>query len=115
MAVQLIKGDKITFTHRGGPPGKAEVGRAVSTDLSSTMGAGLAHFDQCSIAWTVLYDEVVYVISGVFRLVSNGEVFEAVSGDILWIPEGTELCYEGEKASIFYVVYPGNWREISGC
>ncbi|WP_286238051.1 cupin domain-containing protein [Neptuniibacter halophilus] len=112
MSVKLIKSNSIEFYHRGGPPGHAEVGRAVSTDISSTMGAGIARFDQCSIAWTVLYDEVVYVVEGCFRLVTADETFAAEAGDILWIPEGTELKYEGDSATIFYAVYPGNWKEM---
>ncbi|MCZ2722633.1 cupin domain-containing protein [Marinomonas sp. 15G1-11] len=110
--VTLIKGENIQFNHRGGPPGMAQVGRAVSTEMSSSMGAGIAHFDACSVAWTVLYDEVVYVIDGVFRLQTNAGPVEGKAGDVLWIPNGTELCYEGEKASIFYAVYPGNWKEL---
>ena len=109
---QLIKGSDITFAHRGGPPGHAEVGRAVTTEISSTMGAGIARFDNCSVAWTVLYDEVLYVIDGTFRLVTNDGVLEGQSGDVIWIPEGTELKYEGEQATVFYALYPGNWREL---
>lgn len=86
--------------------------RAVGGDLSGTMAAGVARFDDCSVAWTVLYDEIVYVIDGVFRLAMPDGVLEGEAGDILWIPEGTELKYEGESASIFYAVYPGNWKEI---
>lgn len=114
MTVQLIKPDDITMSHRGGPPGIAQVGRAVDTRISSTMGAGLAYFDQCSVMWTVLYDEVIFVHSGIFRLRVNNDIHEGKAGDILWIPKGTALCYEGEQASIFYVVYPGNWKEIEG-
>lgn len=112
MSAKLIRASSLNFQHRGGPPGEAAVARAVSTDLSATMGAGVARFDACSIAWTVLYDEVVYVIDGVFRLVTKDGVLEGQPGDIIWIPEGTELKYEGEHASIFYAVYPGNWKEI---
>jgi ethanolamine utilization protein EutQ (cupin superfamily) len=110
LAATLIRHSSLNFKHRGGPPGHAEVARAVSIEMSNTMGAGVAHFDACSVAWTVLYDEVVYVIEGVFRLVVNEGVLEAAPGDILWIPEGTELRYEGDRASIFYAVYPGNWK-----
>ena len=109
---QLIKSSDIRFVHRGGPPGHAEVGRAVSTEISATMGAGIARFDNCSIAWTVLYDEVLYVIDGTFRLVTCDGVLEGQSGDVIWIPKGTELKYEGEQATVFYAVYPGNWREL---
>lgn len=114
MKAKLIKKDSLAFNHRGGPPGHAEVARAVGGDLSGTMAAGVARFDDCSVAWTVLYDEIVYVIDGVFRLAMPDGVLEGEAGDILWIPEGTELKYEGESASIFYAVYPGNWKEIHG-
>lgn len=114
MSAKLIKGSSLSYMHRGGPPGDAGVARAVSTDLSATMGAGVAHFDACSISWTVLYDEVIYVIDGVFRLVTNEGVLEGEAGDIIWVPEGTELKYEGAQARIFYAVYPGNWKEIHG-
>jgi ethanolamine utilization protein EutQ len=112
MSAKLIKGKSLTYMHRGGPPGNAGVARAISTDLSNTMGAGVAHFDDCSISWTVLYDEVIYVIDGVFRLVTNECVLEGEAGDIIWIPKGTELKYEGAEAHIFYAVYPGNWKAI---
>lgn len=111
---KLVRSSDINFSHRGGPPGHAEVGRAVSSDISSTMGAGIARFDGCSIAWTVLYDEVIYVVDGCFKLVTPETVLEAKAGDIIWVPEGTELKYEGEQATVFYAVYPGNWKELSG-
>lgn len=114
MSAKLIHASDLHFQHRGGPPGAAAVARAVSTDTSHTMGAGIARFDACSIAWTVLYDEVIYVIDGIFRLVTEEGTLEGHPGDIIWIPEGTELKYEGDQATIFYAVYPGNWKEIHG-
>jgi ethanolamine utilization protein EutQ len=114
MSAKLIHASSLNFQHRGGPPGAAAVARAVSTDMSATLGAGVAKFDACSIAWTVLYDEVVYVVDGVFRLVTKDGVLEGQAGDIIWIPEGTELKYEGEQATIFYAVYPGNWKALNG-
>ncbi len=112
MKAKLIKSEALAFNHRGGPPGKAEVARAIGSDLSNSMAAGVAHFDQCSLAWTVLYDEIIYVIDGVFRLNLPDGVIEGRPGDVIWVPEGTELKYEGDKASIFYAVYPGNWQEL---
>lgn len=113
MSVKLIRSGAIEMTHRGGPPGIANVGRAISSDLSSTMAAGFAEFDQCSISWRVQYDEIVCVIEGIFRLIADNKEWVAEPGDVLWIPKGTKLSYEGDKARIFYVVYPGNWREKS--
>lgn len=112
MPVKLIKCDSLQFNHRGGPPGQGEVARAISTDISQSMAAGVARFDQCSIAWTVLYDEIVYVVSGIFRLKTPEGAFEGHAGDVLWIPNGTELEYQGDNAEIFYAVYPGNWKEL---
>jgi len=112
MKAKLIKGDSLTFQHRGGPPGNAEVARAVGGDLSKNMAAGVARFDACSVAWTVLYDEVVYVIDGLFRLAMPEGFIEGHPGDVIWIPEGTELKYEGQNAVIFYAVYPVNWKEL---
>jgi ethanolamine utilization protein EutQ len=114
VTARLIRAADIAMTHRGGPPGVAEVGRAVSSDISPSMGAGVARFDRCSVEWTVRYDEVIYVVAGRFRLVSGGETIEAEPGDIVWIPEGTELRYEGEGAEVFYAVYPGDWRARAG-
>jgi len=113
MTATLIKKENIEFIHRGGPPGKSFVGRTVSDDMSSTMAAGIASFDACSIPWTVLYDEIVYVISGVFRLVMENETIEGVAGDTIFIEKGTSFNYEGDEASIFYAVYPGNWKSLT--
>ena len=111
MTVTVIRAEDIEMTHRGGPPGVARVGRAVSADLSPSIAAGIAEFDQCSIQWQVHYDEVVHVLEGVFRLQSEGQTHEANVGDTMWIPKGTKLSYEGDRARIFYAVYPGNWRD----
>ncbi len=49
----------------------------------------------------------------VFRLVTSECVLEGKAGDIIWIPKGTELKYEGTEARIFYAVYPGNLESNS--
>lgn len=114
MGVTVIPAGSVEFKHRGGPPGAARVGRAVSTDLSSSMGAGFGEFDGCAIDWTLLYDEVVYVISGAFHVTVDGHTHVAREGDAVWIPEGTRLTYGGEKARIFYAVQPGDWSARQG-
>lgn len=112
MSVTIIRSADIEMSHRGGPPGEARVGRAISTDLSPSMGAGIAEFDQCSVDWQVQYDEIVHVLEGTFRLIVDGKAHEAHVGDTMWIPKGTKLTYQGNKARIFYTVYPGNWRDL---
>ena len=89
------------FVAFGGPPGSATIARLVGPDMSRTMGAGIARFDGCSIEWTVLYDEVIVVLDGLFRLRLNDRVIEGKPGDVIWIPENTPLKYEGEKSTVF--------------
>ncbi|KZK98046.1 MULTISPECIES: cupin domain-containing protein [unclassified Pseudovibrio] len=111
MSARVIKAADVEMTHRGGPPGIARVGRAISPDLSPSMAAGFAEFDGCEVEWTVLYDEIVYVIEGEFRLGTKDGELTAQAGDVMWIPEGTSLVYRGTKARIFYTVHPGNWKD----
>jgi len=111
---RVIKHSELDFLHRGGPPGSAEVARAIGPDLSNSMAAGFARFDGCQISWTLLYDEVVVVMEGTFRVRTPDGVLEGEKGDVLWLPDGTELQYEGDEALIFYAVYPGDWKERFG-
>lgn len=110
----LFKRSQMEAVHYGGPPGKATIARLIGPDLSSSMGAGIATFDGCSLEWTVLYDELIVVLKGHFRLRVGDEAFEAEPGDVLWIPEGTALRYEGEAAEVFYTLYPVDWRKRHG-
>ena len=112
-----FKRGKIRFDRYGGPPGKASIARLITPNISKTMGAGIAKFDGCSIEWTVLYDEVIVVLEGKFRL-RLGKGFrtklEAKPGDVIWLPERTPLKYEGDKATVFYGLYPADWRARHG-
>jgi ethanolamine utilization protein EutQ len=114
---KLFKRSEMTFAAYGGPPGKATIARLVGPDISKTMGAGIATFDGCSIEWTVLYDEVIVVLEGRFRLRLGkdfGQVMEAGPGDLIWLPEGTPLKYEGDRAVVCYVLDPVDWRRRHG-
>lgn len=101
------------FEPYGGSPGEAKIARLVGPEISSSMGAGIATFDDCSIEWTILYDELIVVLEGVFRLRISGDdpqLIEAVSGDVIWLPAYTPLRYEGDKAKVFYSLSPVDWK-----
>ena len=85
-------------------------GNLMRTLDPGTMGADIARFDDCSIAWTVLYDELIVTLEGKFRLRVGDEVFDTVPGDVLWVPKGTALAYEGDGATVFYALDPVDWR-----
>ena len=113
-AIKHFKRNAMSFDKYAGPPGQATIARLVGPDISKTMGVGIATFDGCSIEWTVLYDEMIIVIEGRFRLRAGKEVFDAVPGDVIWIPEKTPIVYEGNKAVVCYALYPVDWRQRHG-
>jgi len=114
MPVRLFKHEEMSFVHYGGPPGNATISRLVGPESSQTMGAGIAKFDGCSIEWTVLYDELIVCIEGLFRLRADHKEHEAGPGDVIWIPENTTVRYEGNDATVFYALYPANWKKRAG-
>lgn len=101
---------EMRFETYGGPPGEARIARLVGPELSSSMGGGIATFDGCSIEWTVLYDELIVVLEGNFRLRLGDRIIEAGPGDVIWLPEGTPLRYEGDGAKVFYALSPVDWK-----
>ncbi|MGY4498043.1 mannose-6-phosphate isomerase-like protein (cupin superfamily) [Bradyrhizobium sp. GM24.11] len=93
--------------------GYASQCRLITPEISKTLGAGIATYDGCSIEWTTKYDQVAIVLEGVLRI-RMGEnfsrVIEAKAGDVVWLPKGTRMKYEGDKAKMFYAPSPGDWR-----
>ena len=65
--VHFKQSDRV-FEAYGDDPQRATISRLVGPELSKTMGAGIARFDNCSITWTVLYDELIVALEGNFRL-----------------------------------------------
>ncbi len=112
--VLLFKRKDMTFVPYAGPPGKATIARLVGPEASRTMAAGIATFDGCSIEWTVLYDELIVVLEGRFRVKVGRSTIAAGPGDVIWLPEGTALEYGGDKAVVAYVLYPVDWRRRHG-
>ncbi|MHB1682971.1 MAG: cupin domain-containing protein [Bacilli bacterium] len=84
--------------------------RPVNTDVSDTLGGGLVELRASRIPWTVRYDELLYVIDGHLSLEANDRSFEAHSGDLIWLPEGTAIVYGTPSWTRFlWVLYPADW------
>ncbi len=109
-----FKRQEVQFVPFGGPPGTASIARLVGPEVSRTMGIGLASFDGCAVEWTVLYDEMIVVLEGVFRLGVAGKDIVAHPGDVIWIPEKTPIVYQGDKAVVCYALHPVDWRQRHG-
>lgn len=100
-----------------GPGRSGYYARLIGPKLSKSMGAGIAMYDQCTIEWTLLYDEIIVVLEGLFRMRYGKDlehVIEASPGDVIWLANGTHLTYEGKDAKIFYAVDPVDWRSKNG-
>jgi ethanolamine utilization protein EutQ len=108
--VEIFKASERRFEPYGGPPGEATIARLIGPELSHSMGAGIATFDECSIEWTLLYDEVIVVLEGAFRLRVGVQAYDLAVGDVIWLPENTSLRYEGKGARVFYALSPVDWR-----
>lgn len=108
--VQRVDHADLGFVVRGGPPGAAYVARAISNEVSPNMGIGFARWEGARVAWTTLYEEVIFTIEGCLDVEADDELHRVTPGQLLWIPKCTALVYAG-YALFGYVVYPGNWRE----
>jgi ethanolamine utilization protein EutQ len=106
-----FKRSEMKFESFGDGPGTGSITRLIGPDTSKTIGAGLATFDGCSIDWTVLYDEMIVVLEGTFRLGTPEGEITAKPGDVIWIPEKTRITYRGEKSVVCWALYPVGWRK----
>ena len=79
----------------------------INAGFSKRLGAGVGVFEQCSVAWTPDYDEVLFIIDGELRLGIGDKTYVARAGDVIWIPAGTAVVYEAKvRTPFFYAVSP---------
>lgn len=96
-------------------PGKnSQLTLLVGRETSKTMAVGISSIDGIAQESTLRYDEVIFVIEGTFRFVIDGVARNCHPGDVIWLPENTTLRYEGDKAKVFIVIAPVDWRERHG-
>ena len=66
-------------------------------------------FENCSIPWTVTYDEIIYGIDGELEIHTDEGRHRIGPGDIMWLPAGTRLTYVArEPARFFFAVASGD-------
>jgi ethanolamine utilization protein EutQ len=54
------------------------------------------------------------VLEGRYKMKAGDAMFEGGPGDVFWVPANTPLVYMGDKATIFYAVWPVDWRKRHG-
>ena len=80
----------------------------VNAGYSTTFGAGIGTLQNCDLAWTVTYDEVLYIMAGACSVKVGDQRYRMGPGDMIWLPKDTALVYEAgpELCTFFYAVSP---------
>lgn len=78
----------------------------------ASMASGFAIFKDCEIPWKLWYDEMLLCFSadGRFDIVIDNVVHQMVSGDMVWLPAGTDLIYRSAGTThAVWAVTPPDW------
>lgn len=78
----------------------------VTPELSETFGANFSVFKECSIDWTINYDEMLYCLDGEIDVVVEGQSHVLGPRDSIWLPAGTSLTYRANSATVLAVYSP---------
>ena len=102
---RMFRGHDLDLAVAGGSGGN--VVATINSAISTTLGGGMGVFENCSIPWTVTYDEIIYGIDGELEIHTDEGRHLVGPGDIMWLPAGTRLTYVArEPAKFFFAVAP---------
>lgn len=99
--------DRLTFANG---PMTVEL-RSASTGLRQ-LGGGIIRFDDGGAGdpWRLPYEEMLCVLTGILRIRYDDAVLEAGPGEVVTIPRGAEVVYEGDPGTTaFYALTPADW------
>jgi ethanolamine utilization protein EutQ len=86
------------------------VADVVTAEHGATMGAGFLTLTRGCFPWTLTYDEVELVLEGELHLGTDDGVFVGRPGDVLYVPEGSNITFGTPSwARLLYVTYPADW------
>ena len=108
-APRVMNLDELTFSPRFEYGDQAQVAELCGSEDGSLLGVGLVRLTQARIPWTIKYDEFILVLEGHFTVETDTCVLAAVANQALWLPAGTRLTYQAEKALLLYAIHPTNW------
>lgn len=113
--VRLYKHDALEYKTSHVDGTTTQVCRAIGSPVSTSMGAGHEILEAVQVPWTTLYDEVIFMTEGELHIHADGKTTTGVTGDIIWLPKGTELIYDAPvRAAYFYALYPVDWAAQNG-
>ena len=103
---KVIRFEDVEFKPRFAYGDQAQIGNVTGAEQGAEFGYGFARMANAKIPWTITYDEILFIVSGVLRVRTGGKVLEAGPGDSIWLPAGTELVYECESCLMAYAIHP---------
>ncbi|HDS1817433.1 TPA: hypothetical protein QEM96_002076 [Pseudomonas putida] len=106
--MNIINAADITYKNRPTSirNGTSTIGWAVA-EPSSKLLAGFGTSDGNETVYKTLnYEEVIYVIDGLFGAEIDGVVHQATAGDVIHIPQGSTVRYVSQNARIFFAITP---------
>ncbi|CAI3797980.1 hypothetical protein GLGCALEP_01966 [Pseudomonas sp. MM221] len=84
--------------------GVSKIGWAMDTQSSRLMaGLGISDGNETTFK-TLNYEEIIYVISGMFGAEIDGVVHQAHAGDVIHIAAGSTVRYVSHDARIFFAI-----------
>jgi ethanolamine utilization protein EutQ len=84
----------------------------LTVEESPRLGCGLMEMRETTFDWTLMYDEIDYVIEGRLEVNIDGRKISADAGEIILIPKGSKIQFcVPNYAKFMYVTYPANWAE----
>jgi ethanolamine utilization protein EutQ len=103
---QVIRFEDVAFKPRFAYGDQAQIGNVTGAAQGAEFGYGFARMTNARIPWTITYDEILLIVSGVLRVHIGAKVLEAGPGDSIWLPAGTDLVYECESCLMAYAIHP---------
>lgn len=95
-------------------PRGASTNELINDGSGASMAAGVVHFRDCAIPFTLWYDEVMicHTVERGFQIELDGVVHSMVAGDMMWIPSGTSLVWRSDgTTTCHFVVSPPDWAK----
>lgn len=103
-SIRLLSASTNKRLPRGGAPeGVAEISWAVRDDEDAAMACGFGHCDGVTEPKTITYDEIILVLEGSLAVEANGSRVEGRSGDVIEVPKGNTVTYQGCQSKLFFV------------
>ena len=84
-----------------------------SLEESPRMGCGFMEMEASEFDWTLVYDEIDYIIEGTLEITIDGRKMIGNPGDVFLIPKDTTIKFGcPDKVRFLYVTYPANWEQL---